>query len=434
MIRLIKLINALAIFGWLNTQGQRPSPGAKPIDKTIFKGLTLHTGTGKKIVNGLLVIDSGRIIYAGTEDSAPAFQGYTVKEIPNAHAYPGFILLNNILGLIETDALKPTHDYSETGDFNPSVRSCVAFNTDSKIIPTVRSNGALICQSTPRGGLVAGTSAVMRLDAWNWEDAVIKCHDGIHIYWPAKGFQSRGENEKKDAIKTRNQQINRLENFMKESLAYYRSGSPHQEVNLHHQAMVPIFENKSNLYIHASGTVDIADAISFFKQFGPLPLVICGMPDTGLVLDMIKDNNIPIILDRIHELPRRDDLGYDYVYRLPYILQQQGIRFALSYRGDMEAMGARNLPFLGGTAVTFGLDYEEAVKAITLEAAKILKIDKEYGTLEAGKSATFIISSGDAFDMRRNEVIHAFIDGRPLNLDNHQKELYRQYLEKFGLH
>ena len=90
-------------------------------------------------------------------------------------------------------------------------------------------------------------------------------------------------------------------------------------------------------------------------------------------------------------------------------------------------MGARNLSFTAGTTVAYGQEYEKAVQSITLNTAKILKIDHLVGSISKGKNACFFISNGDALDMTTNNVQRAFINGKEIDLNNHQKELYRKY-------
>ncbi len=155
--------------------------------------------------------------------------------------------------------------------------------------------------------------------------------------------------------------------------------------------------------------------------------VIVGGYDAWRVADLLLDKKVDVILRRVHSLPLRDEDDVDLPFRLPALLKSKGIRFCLGYSGDMERMGSRNLAFLAGTAAAYGLSEEEALRAITLDAARVLGIDQRYGSLAVGKSATIFVSSGNALDMRTNNVTHAFIDGRHLDLDDHQKKLYRQY-------
>jgi imidazolonepropionase-like amidohydrolase len=160
--------------------------------------------------------------------------------------------------------------------------------------------------------------------------------------------------------------------------------------------------------------------------------VIVGGYDAWRLPDLLREKKVDVILRRVHGLPMRDDDDVDLPYRLPTLLKAKGIRFCLGYTGDMERMGSRNLAFLAGTASAYGLSKEDALQAITLDAARVLGIDQKYGSLVVGKSATLFISTGDALDMRTNHVTHAFIDGRHLDLDDHQKKLYRQYKRRYA--
>tara|TARA_B110000444_G_C18620012_1_gene491711 strand:+ start:47 stop:571 length:525 start_codon:yes stop_codon:yes gene_type:complete len=169
------------------------------------------------------------------------------------------------------------------------------------------------------------------------------------------------------------------------------------------------------------------DAISFTNEFSITKIVIVGAEDALKIVDELKENNISLILNRIHRLPNKVGSPVDEPFTQPAKLQQAGILFCLSYAGEMEAMGARNLPFSAGTAVAYGLEYEKAISSISLNTAKILGIDNYCGSIEKGKDATFFISSGDALDMRTNNVEKAYIQGVVVDLNNHQKELFEKY-------
>jgi imidazolonepropionase-like amidohydrolase len=140
---------------------------------------------------------------------------------------------------------------------------------------------------------------------------------------------------------------------------------------------------------------------------------------------------VPVMVQRLHELPRFAEDDVDLTYKLPKLLDDAGVMFCLQNAGDMERMGTRNMPFYAGTAVAYGLDYEKAVAALSLNTAKILGIDDRYGSLEKGKSATLFISEGDALDMLGNKVVQAFIDGREIDLTNRQLQLYLKYQGKY---
>jgi imidazolonepropionase-like amidohydrolase len=197
--------------------------------------------------------------------------------------------------------------------------------------------------------------------------------------------------------------------------------------------MKGIFSSAKILYVHVNYAKEIEDAVHFLKDAGVKKMVIVGGTDSWMVADLLKENNIPVMVNRIHDLPNRTDDDIDLPYKLPTLLQKAGVLFCLENSGDMEEMQERNLPFNAGTAAAYGLTKEEALASITLNAAKILGIDNRVGSLEAGKDATLFISTGDALDMKSNNVELAFIRGKKLDLSNEQKALYGKYMKKYGL-
>ncbi len=403
----------------VSAQAQKP---------TLFMGATAHVGNGTKIENSAISILNGKIEMVADATiirvDPSAFD--TIYRVYNKHLYPGFIVPNTTLGITEIDAVRASNDYRETGTINPNIRSLIAYNTDSKIAKTVRSNGVLLAQVTPRGGIISGQSSVMHLDGWNWEDAVLRVDDGMHLNWPSTFHQGGWWEEagKTKENKKYNKHITELRNFFKEASSYANSSSL---IDLRMESMKGLFNGNKTLYIHADNAKDMLDAIDFSNNFEILKIVIVGAKDALKIIHELKENNISLILNRVHRLPSKSDSPVDEPFTQAAKLQEAGILFCLSYAGDMEAMGARNLSFTAGTTVAYGQKYEEAVQSITLNAAKILGVDKYCGSIEKGKDATFFISSGDALDMRTNNVEMAYIKGVEIDLNNHQKDLFNKY-------
>jgi imidazolonepropionase-like amidohydrolase len=190
-----------------------------------------------------------------------------------------------------------------------------------------------------------------------------------------------------------------------------------------------LFNGSKKLYVHCGYVKEIESAILFCKKHGVKMVLVDGQ-DSWRVAELLKENNIPVILGRLHSLPPREDDDVDLPYKLPYLLKNAGVEYALSIGGSWQT---RNLAFMAGTSAGYGLTKEEALQSITLTPAKILGIDQTAGTLENGKDATLFISTGDALDMRTNNVESAFINGREINLDNVQKQLNEKYKGKYGL-
>jgi len=398
---------------------------------TLFMGGIAHLGNGEKIENSIIVVKDGKfnIVTDANRIRIDPSAFDTIVKIFGKHVYPAFISPNTTLGMTEIDAVRATKDFDEVGKFNPNVRSLIAYNTDSKILKTVRTNGVLITQATPRGGIISGSSSVMFLDGWNWEDAQLRADDGIHLYWPSTYYTYGWWAEPGSTSKNKKYKkgVKEIKKYFETAKSYYENNN---EIDIELEAMKGLFNGTRNLYINASYPNEIRESIRYFKGIGIKNVVIVGAKGALGALQTLKEFNIPIILKRIHSLPSNEDAPIDEYFTLPGKLQDEGILFCFAYNGDMEAMGTRNLPFTAGTAVAYGLEYEHAIAALSLNTSIILGIDKKSGSIETGKDATFFISTGDALDMMKNNVEQAFIKGKGVNLNNHQKELYEKYKEK----
>ncbi|MES2681091.1 MAG: amidohydrolase family protein [Bacteroidota bacterium] len=395
-----------------------------------------HIGDGTVIEGCLVVINKDKIeTVASTKDFKLNYSNYdTVIDLAGKHVYPALINTNNILGLHDAEAVRATLDFAEVGQFNPHIRSLIAYNTDNIIIPTVKTNGVLYTQATPRGGRISGSSSVLALEGWNWEDAVLKADDGIHLNFPRMVERKWSEESglTTGANKKYSDEINALTKFFDDALAYCNS-SPGAEKNIRFEAMRSVFSGKANLYLHADKVKDIVSAIDFSKKFNIIRPVIVGGKESYKVTGLLKKNGIPVMLNRVNDLPDYTDDDVDIVYRLPYLLQKDSVLFCLQLEGDMEAMQSRNLPFNAGAAVAYGLTTGQALSAVTLNAAKILGVDKVLGSIAEGKLASLVISNGDLLDMKSNSVILAYIAGKPVNLVNRQTELYMKYKSKYNI-
>jgi len=419
--------------------GQATISPAKPQSKpVVITGATIHVGNGQVIDNGYITFDKGKITGVGA-GQAPNMNNYEVINGAGKQVYPGFICPMTTLGLIEIEeGAKGTVDNEETGELNPHVRSLIAFNTDSKVIPTVRSNGVLLAQPVPSGGTISGTSSVVQLDAWNWEDAAYKKDMAVHLNWPSAGGGGRrggggrgafgaanagGESPAERAQKA----IDALVDLFTQAKAYAEMPKP-EVTNVRLAAMKGLFNGSKKLFIIADNAKQIIQAVQFAKKFGITPVIVGGK-ESYMVTDLLRDNNVPVIIRETQTVPERDEDDVYEPYKLPFQLQQAGVLYGLTGIGFWRQ---RNLPFEAGEAVGYGLSKEQAISMITMNNAKILGIDKTTGTLEVGKDANLFISGGDALDMITIDVQNAFIQGRNINLDNLHKQLYRRFAGKYG--
>lgn len=431
MKNIIYIFLLLSISNW----GQE-TPGKSQQKSILLLNGIAHIGDGTVIKKSAIGIKDGKIILVkdALTNTIDKTKYDTVIDISKQHIYPSFIAPNTTLGLQEIGAVRASKDQEESGTINPNVRAIVAYNTDSDITPTVRTNGILVGQITPRGGVISGTSSVVHFDAWNWEDAVYRMDDGVHLNWPNVIKKSGWWAEPEPANKSKgySDKILNIETFFNTAQAYSNEKKP-LEQDLKLEAMRGVFSGDKSLYVHASNYKEINDVINFKKKYGISKVVIVGGHDAYLISKKLNENGISVILQRVHSLPERPEDDVYLPYKLPKLLNDAKVLFCLENAGDMEQMGTRNLPFYGGTAVAYGLEYEQAVQCITLNAAKILGVDNLLGSLTEGKDATFFISNGDALDMMTNEVTLAFVQGRMISLDNHQKRNYEKYKAKYEM-
>jgi imidazolonepropionase-like amidohydrolase len=409
-------------------------PEAQPI---LITNATVHVGNGQVIQNASILITDGKISAVGTNVNAPA--GAQTINAQGKHVYPGLILTETNLGLVDVNAVRATSDAREIGELNPSVRSIIAYNTDSKVINTLRSNGILMANIVPEGGLISGSSSVVQLDAWNWEDAVYKMDAGIHFRMPTlmprpRGFGGFGggggpNQPQSDPVKEGLDQIENIRSFFAQAKAYAAEPT-HEQTNLKFEAVKGLFDKSKKLYVHANTVKQMLIALDFIKQFG-VDLVIVGGMDSWQITDLLKQNNVSVILNQPHSLPTLEDDDVDQPYKTAAQLQKAGVLYTIN-DNDAQTRG-RNLPFNAGTAAAYGLSKEEALQAITLNAAKIIGVGDKTGSIEVGKDANIIISDGDILDMRTSMVTDAFIQGRKIDLTDKHKQLDERYEKKYKL-
>ena len=414
-------------------------PAEKQKAPIVITNATVHKGNGEVVENASIVIVDGKITAVGKNVSVPA--GAEMVDAKGKQVYPGIILPVSSLGLIEIGAVRATNDVREMGDMNPNIRSIVAYNTDSKVINTLRSNGILAANIVPQGSFLAGSSSVVQLDAWTWTDASLKTDAGMHLFMPAlmprpnfgrfgggQGGPNAGQPQT-DPVKEGLDQLEKLKAFFREAKAY-NAVTIHEETNLKYESVKNLFTKTQKFYVHGNTVKQMLAALDFVKEFG-FDVVIVGGSESWQIPGLLKQHNVSVILQQMHSLPTSTDDDVDQPYKTAAILQKAGVLFAIS-DDDAQTRG-RNIAFNAGTAATYGLTKEEALAAITLNAAKIMGVADKTGSIEVGKDANIIISSGDILDMSTNNVTDAFIQGRKINLDDKQKQLNDRYEQKYQL-
>jgi imidazolonepropionase-like amidohydrolase len=406
-----------------------PTPAADQSGPIALTGVVIHIGNGQVIDNGVITFDEGIITGVGSINDQIDTRNHSVIELPGQHVYPGFVLANTTLGLAEVASVRATLDVEEEGDINASVRSAIAYNTDSEIIPASRFNGILTAQVVPEGGLISGSSSVFKLDGWNWEDAVLSQDGGMHMRWPSLTERQRNSQTGiRETVANENYsaQVELLTSLFQNATTY--TGSP---LNLNLAAMQPLLRGNATLFIHADQAKEIISAVRFARRFDIEKLVLVGGMDALMIKDFLVAENIPVLYERIHSLPGQEWYDVDTPFKTPFLLHEAGIKVGIG-GGATDLQSQRNLPFFAGTAAAYGLDREIALSLITKNTAEILGVDGRVGTLEAGKDATLFISTGDALDMRTSQVFGAYIQGRDIDLYGTQQELYERYQERYS--
>jgi hypothetical protein len=404
--------------------------------KTLIRYATAHLGNGEKIDNSYIELQGESITRVADANTSRINESDydTIIEADGKHTYPGFIIMDSRLGLTEIDAVLASHDYQEVGDFLPNVRALPAFNSESKIIATVRTNGVLMAQIAPTGLGISGQSSAVHFNGWNWQDASVKADEGAFLTWPNR-YNSTGwwaEPGKSKVNQTYGEQTQTIKDYFSEAQAYSKDSAQHEK-NLRFEAMRGVYNDSKRLYVRVNWAKDILDVVQFIRANNIKKATIVGGAEAHLVTTELRENNIAVIIDRVHKLPIHEDAPIDEPFKMAATLVKDGVSIAFATSGGKEAMISRNLPFQVGTAVHYGLDYETAIQSITQTPAKLMGIDDVFGTLESGKSATLFICEGDALDMTGNHVITAFIKGQMIDLTNHQTELNERFAKKLGV-
>ncbi len=431
--RLITLIGAVLALAFVVV----PSTSAAQVRMTVprqavavaLQGATIHTVTNGVIENGTIVFDNGVITAVGADVPIPP--GARVVNVSGKHIYPGLIDAYTTVGISEIGAVAMSNDVREVGDFNPNIRAELGVNAESRHIGTTRSAGVLTALTTPAGGLISGMSSALALEGWTWEEMSIESAAALNVNWPnpnprRRGFGGGGQNG--DDQPTYGERVQQLKDFFAEARAYRDAVEAGEEINSNsrYDAMIPAINGDIPVVVAADGAAQINDAITWATEEG-VRLVIRGGSDAIHVADRLAAEEIPVILTSTMAAPGRAHEGYDVAYRRAADLYEAGVRFAIS--GGSSALNTDRLPYEAGVAVAFGLPEEEAIKAVTINAAEFLGLDDRIGSLEPGKQATLLITTGTPIDMT-SDIEQAYIQGRELDMNDIQKHFFEKYMTK----
>ncbi len=406
-------------------------PQSEPV---ALRGATIHTVTNGVIEDGTIVFENGVIVAIGTDVEIPA--GARVVDVSGKHIYPGLIDAYSTVGIGEIGAVDVSSDVNELGDFNPNIRAEVAVNAESRHIGTSRSAGVLVTLTTPGGGLISGMSSAMSLEGWDWEEMSMKSAAALNVNWPnpnprrgrGRGFGRGRGGPTQGPPPTYAEQVEQLKDFFAEARAYRDATAAGEEVRTDSRyiAMIPAINAEIPVVVSADGAAQINDAITWAQEEG-LRLVIRGGRDAIHVADRLVANDIPLIITSTMAAPGRQYEGYDGAYSMPARLHEAGVKFAIS--GGSGTLYTNRLPWEAGVAVAFGLPEEEALKAVTINAAEFMGISDMVGSLEPGKQATLLITTGTPLDMT-SDIEQTYIQGREIDMMDIQKFFFQKYMQK----
>lgn len=441
-----------AVFVWAvglaTSSANDEIPGAPQAAPVALVGGTLHPVSGPPIARGTILFESGKIVELGVDVELDA--ATVIVDVSGRHVYPGLFAAHSHLGLVEISSVRGTLDTSESGDFNPNLEAQRSVQPDSEILPVTRSGGVLLALTAPRGGRIAGMAAVLQLDGWTYEDMTLASRTALVLAWPnvppvlkndspREGGESSDERKAGESASAGGVELLALRRFFDDARAYEKAALAHREGNASARAkpavdarlaaLRPVLSREVPILVEANELSRIQSAVAFAVE-QDIRLILLGGYDAPACAELLRRHDVAVIVSAVHRLPRRRDDPYDAAYTLPERLRAAGVRYCISCSGRSIAANVRNLPHHAATAVAFGLPPDEALKAITLYPARILGVEARVGSLETGKDATVIITTGDPLQIT-TRVEAAYIQGRAVDLSDRQKRLYEKYREKY---
>jgi imidazolonepropionase-like amidohydrolase len=415
-----------------NVWSSEPVPAPVQKQPIALVNAVIHPVTSPVIENGTILFDKGLITDLGTDVTIPP-EALTI-DLQGKHVYPGLIESYSRLGLTEIGAVKSTNDYAETGQINPNIRAEIAINPESEYFPVTRANGIALAITLPASGIISGQSALIKLDGWTWEDMTLMSPVSMIMHWPQlqvrTGWRRKSEEDQRKDIK-KNKDL--LEKTFKDARAYLaareasqKKGVPFHKKDLRLEALIPVLKKELPVWITANSLQQIEAAVGWAEDLN-IKMVLVDGTDAYYATDLLKENNIPVIITSILKLPAHRDSDIDEPFTLPLKLQQAGIKYCIASSG---ASSVRNLPYHAAKAAAYGLPKEEALKAITIYPAEIIGISDKVGSLEKGKEATLMVTDGDPLEIMTH-IEKLYIQGRDIDLMNKHKQLYLKYQKRY---
>lgn len=402
----------------------------------VLRGATVHTAEGPAIPDGVVVVEGGKIAAVGGPGT-PIPEGAEIVELAGRHVAPAFFTPASLIGLSEIEAVRATNDVTEIGEINPEVRPEVAANFDSEAMPVTRGNGVLFAALVPSGSALPGAASVITLEGWTRDDACVRCPAAIVVEWPemmidrspdARPSAKAQEKRRDAALKTIREAFRNAAAWRKAKAAAGQPGVPAHDDVAPMAALVPALDGTIPLLIHADKKTQMEAALRFVNEDlkdEKVRVVFLGGHDAPKLAAKLAERKIPVIVDGTLRLPFRTDEPYDAPYALPGQLAKAGVLVALTDSARSAAQ-VRNLPDHAAMAMAFGLDPLEALRAITLNPAKIYGVDDRIGSIAPGKDASLAVWTGDPLEITSN-LMALYQKGISLDLSDRHKRLWERY-------
>ncbi len=401
--------------------------------KYAITNATIHTVTDGTIENGVVLINGKEIVGVGEKIKITA--DYNRIDAGGKHVYPGFIDSGTMLGLQEIGAVAVTNDQAELGDFNPHVRAFTAINPSSVSIPVTRVNGITNVISLPVSGRISGKAVLIDLYGYSPDSMAVQPNAALHLNWPSASaggpWDDRSEEEIKKQYKANLKDLNK---FWDKSVFYDtmvteynrdQNNRRRPDVDKKMEAMREVVRGEIPVIVSVTKEKDILNVIEWVKEHDEARFILAGVEEGWRVAGEIAEAGLPCLVSTLYT-PERDYDNYQRPYQNPGMLHEAGVKVAIA-TGESE--NVRNAPYHAGFAAAYGLGIEEALKAITINAAEIFGIDDRLGSIEAGKQANLFISDGDPFEPT-SHIEQVFIEGYKIPMVSRHIQLYEEYLDR----
>jgi imidazolonepropionase-like amidohydrolase len=417
---------------------------AAPNDSFLLRGITVHPVSRSEIANGSVLVIDGRIAEVGEKIAAP--KGIKVIDGKGLHVYPGMIDSATELGLSEISGVRETVDTDEIGEFNPQLRAEVAVNPSSEHIPVTRANGITTVITLPSGAgnseegggrranasVITGQAALIHLDGWTWEEMEVRKTAAMEMLFPtiSSGARPGGGRLPRatfaESKRAYDEKIRGLNEFFEQARRYRHAPlatASGFKPDLKCEAMSPVLDGKVPLMVIAQREREIRGALEFADR-QKVKMVLAAPRKLGDLASQLKAKEIPVIVGPTLELPLEEDDPYDSAFTLPGELFKAGVKFAFGSFGNQFS---RNLPYQAAAAVAFGLPYDQALRAVTQNAADIWGVGDQLGSIDKGKWADLMVTDGDPLEAK-TQIKQLFIKGQQVDLSTRHTRLYEKYL------